>query len=221
MGIAQITQGKAFKQFMAKLYGFGAAIVIVGALFKIQHWEGAGLMLTVGLLTEAVIFFFSAFEPPHEEVDWSLVYPELAGMHEPGADRKKKKVGDPVAQELDKLLSEAKIGPELIQSLGTGLRSLSENTAKMAQVSNAAVASEEYAKNVQAASKQVVELTASYQKTTQAMAGMSTGVNDMLNNLNSTVEDTRKYRDEVGKLAKNLQSLNTVYGNMLSAMNVK
>jgi gliding motility-associated protein GldL len=221
MGIAQITQGKAFKQFMAKLYGFGAAIVIVGALFKIQHWEGAGLMLTVGLLTEAVIFFFSAFEPPHEEVDWSLVYPELAGMHEPGADRKKKKTGDPVAQELDKLLSEAKIGPELIQSLGTGLRSLSENTAKMAQVSNAAVASEEYSKNVQAASKQVVELTASYQKTTQAMAGMSTGVNDMLNNLNSTVEDTRKYRDEVGKLAKNLQSLNTVYGNMLSAMNVK
>jgi gliding motility-associated protein GldL len=221
MGIAQITQGKAFKQFMAKLYGFGAAIVIVGALFKIQHWEGAGLMLTVGLLTEAVIFFFSAFEPPHEEVDWSLVYPELAGMHEPGADRKRKKAGDPVAQELDKLLSEAKIGPELIQSLGTGLRSLSENTAKMAQVSNAAVASDEYAKNVQAASKQVVELTASYQKTTQAMAGMSTGVNDMLNNLNSTVEDTRKYRDEVGKLAKNLQSLNTVYGNMLSAMNVK
>lgn len=222
MGIAQITQGKAFKQFMAKLYGFGAAIVIVGALFKIQHWEGAGLMLTVGLLTEAVIFFFSAFEPPHEEVDWSLVYPELAGMHEPGADRhKKKKAGDPVAQELDKLLSDAKIGPELIQSLGTGLKSLSENTAKMAQVSNAAVASDEYAKNVQAASKQVVELTASYQKTTQAMAGMSTGVNDMLNNLNSTVEDTRKYRDEVGKLAKNLQSLNTVYGNMLSAMNVK
>lgn len=221
MGIAQITQGKAFKQFMAKLYGFGAAIVIVGALFKIQHWEGAGLMLTVGLLTEAVIFFFSAFEPPHEEVDWSLVYPELAGMHEPGADRKKKKAGDPVAQELDKLLTDAKIGPDLIQSLGTGLRSLSENTAKMAQVSNAAVASDEYAKNVQAASKQVVELTASYQKTTQAMAGMSTGVSDMLNNLNSTVEDTRRYRDEVGKLAKNLQSLNTVYGNMLTAMNVK
>jgi gliding motility-associated protein GldL len=220
MGLAQITQGKAFKQLMAKLYGFGAAIVIVGALFKIQHWEGAGLMLTIGLLTEAVIFFFSAFEPPHEEVDWSLVYPELAGMHEPGADRKKKKAGDPVAQELDRLLADAKIGPDLIQSLGTGLRSLSENTAKMAQVSNAAVASDEYAKNVQAASRQVVELTASYQKTTQAMQGMGGGISEMLNNLNGTVEDTKRYRDEVSKLAKNLQSLNTVYGNMLTAMNV-
>jgi gliding motility-associated protein GldL len=117
MGIAQITQGKAFKQMMSKLYGLGAAIVIIGALFKIQHWEGAGIMLTVGLLTEAVIFFFSAFEPPHEELDWTLVYPELAGMHEPGGHGKKKKAGDPVAQELDRLLSEAKIGPDLIASL--------------------------------------------------------------------------------------------------------
>ncbi|MBK9639663.1 MAG: gliding motility protein GldL [Bacteroidetes bacterium] len=86
-------------------------------------------MLTIGLLTEAVIFFFSAFEPPHEEVDWSLVYPELAGMHEPGTDRKKPKAGDPVAQYLDKMLADAKIGPDLINNLGTGLKSLGENTA--------------------------------------------------------------------------------------------
>ena len=92
MGLAQFTSGKAFKKLMAKLYGWGASVVIVGALFKIQHWEGAGLMLTVGLMTEAVIFFFSAFEPPHEDVDWSLVYPELAGMHEPGGDRKRKRL---------------------------------------------------------------------------------------------------------------------------------
>jgi gliding motility-associated protein GldL len=58
---------KKWKGFMAKLYGFGAAVVIVGALFKIQHWPGAGLMLIVGLGTEAVIFIFSAFEPIHEE----------------------------------------------------------------------------------------------------------------------------------------------------------
>ncbi|CAN5423830.1 gliding motility protein GldL [soil metagenome] len=265
MGIAQITQGKAFKNFMAKLYGFGAAIVIVGALFKIQHWEGAGLMLTVGLLTEAVIFFFSAFEPPHEEVDWSLVYPELAGMHEPGADRKKHKAGDPVAQHLDKLLADAKIGPELIQSLGTGLKSLSENTSKMAQISNAAVATDDYAKNVTAASQKVAILSASYEKAATAMNSMSTshedvkiysdqmksagknmsalnavyelqlqeanarmkettkfydGIQELLGNLNNTVEDTKRYKDEVGKLAKNLGALNTVYGNMLSAMNM-
>jgi gliding motility-associated protein GldL len=221
MGLAQMTQGKGFKSFMAKLYGLGAAVVILGALFKIQHWEGAGIMLTVGLLTEAVIFFFSAFEPPHEDVDWSLVYPELAGMHDPAADRKKVKSGDPVSQQLDKMLTEAKIGPELIQSLGNGLKSLSENTAKMATVSNAAVATEEYAKNVAAASKEVTALTTSYKTAATAMAHMSSSHEALVANLNSTVEDTKKYKEEVGKLAKNLASLNTIYGNMLTAMGNK
>jgi gliding motility-associated protein GldL len=265
MGLAQMTQGKGFKKFMAKLYGWGASIVIVGALFKIQHWEGAGLMLTIGLLTEAVIFFFSAFEPPHEEVDWSLVYPELAGMHEPGGDKKKKKSVDPVAQELDRLMADAKIGPELIASLGAGMKSLSENTSKMAQLSSATVATDDYVKNVQGAAKSVSALSQSYDKAATAMNNLSTssedvkvygdqvksagknmaalnaiyelqlqeagtrmkettkfydGISMLLSNLNNTVEDTKRYKEEVGKLAKNLNSLNTIYGNMLSAMSM-
>ena len=199
MGLAQFTQGKAFKQIMAKLYGIGAAIVIVGALFKIQHWEGAGLMLTVGLLTEAVIFFFSAFEPPHEDVDWSLVYPELAGMHEPGGDKRKKKV-DAVSQELDRLMADAKIGPDLIQSLGTVLRSLGENAGKMAQMSNATVATDEYLKNVQGASKNVASLSQSYEKATMAM-----------NSLSSSSEDVKVYGDQVKAAGKNMAALNATY----------
>ncbi len=265
MGINQIVQGKGFKNFMAKLYGWGASLVIVGALFKIQHWEGAGLMLTVGLLTEAVIFFFSAFEPPHEEVDWSLVYPELAGMHDDSKEKKKKKSIDPVAQELDKLLAEAKIGPELIESLGDGLRALSSNTQKMADITDASVATNDYLKNVQMASSSVSELSQSYQKAAEVVNQMSTssddmrvysdqitsagknlaalnavyelqlqdsnthlkettrfydGINELMRNLSDSIEDTKKYKDEVSSLAKNLNALNTVYGNMLSAMNV-
>lgn len=260
-----MTQSKGFKNMMAKLYGWGASIVIVGALFKIQHWEGAGLMLTIGLLTEAVIFFFSAFEPPHEDVDWSLVYPELAGMHEPGQDKHKKKKVDPVAQELDRLLSEAKIGPELIESLGTGLRTLGDNTSKLSDLSSATVATDDYVKNVETASKSVGNLAGAYDKATQAMNSLSTssddvkiysdqvtsagknlaalnaiyelqlqdsnkhlketakfydGINELMANLNSSLDDTRRYKDEVSKLAKNLSSLNTVYGNMLTAMNM-
>ena len=82
MSLAELVQSSGWKNFIAKLYGLGASVVIIGALFKIQHWPLAGMMLTVGLLTEAVIFFFSAFEPLHEEIDWSLVYPELAGIPE-------------------------------------------------------------------------------------------------------------------------------------------
>src|SRR3954471_7294931 len=123
MGISELTQGKTFKRFMARLYGWGASVVIVGALFKIQHWPLSGFFLVLGLGTEAVIFFFSAFEPPHEDVDWSLVYPELAGMHDddPEARKRKKATKDPITQELDRLMADAKIGPELIQSFGTGL----------------------------------------------------------------------------------------------------
>src|ERR1039457_2358696 len=114
--MANFTHGKKWKKFMAKLYGWGASLVIVGALFKIQHYEGAGLMLVIGLSTEAIIFFFSAFEPLPHEYDWSLVYPEFAGMFDEDEKKEKKtKKIDPVSQELDKLLSEAKIGPELLQ----------------------------------------------------------------------------------------------------------
>ena len=82
MSLAELVQSSGWKNFISKLYGLGASVVIIGALFKIQHWPLAGTMLTIGLLTEAVIFFFSAFEPLHEEIDWSLVYPELAGIPE-------------------------------------------------------------------------------------------------------------------------------------------
>ncbi|REJ85038.1 MAG: gliding motility protein GldL [Bacteroidetes bacterium] len=268
MGISEITQGKKFKKFMAKLYGWGAAVVILGALFKIQHYPGAGIMLFIGLTTEAIIFFFSAFEPPHEEVDWSLVYPELAGMSddEPHSRKEKKKKTDPVAQQLDRLMADAKIGPELIESLGTGLRALSENTANMANMSTASVATEAYVQNVTKAAQSIGEMSNSYIRAAQAVEQLSAtsedvrvykdqvvsagknlaalnavyelqlqdsnenlkqtskfyeGINELMANLNSSLDDTKKYRDEVGMLAKNLSQLNTVYGNMLSAMTVR
>jgi len=265
MGLTQITQGKRFKTFMARLYGWGASVVILGALFKIQHYPGAGFFLVLGLGTEAIIFFFSAFEPPHEDVDWSLVYPELAGMHEPGYEKGKKKKIDPVAQALDKMLSDAKIGPELIQSLGSGLTRLGENTGKLADMTDAGVATDDFTQKAKGAAKSLHALDESYQKATQVMNEMSSntedvkvyndqlrnagknlaainanyelqlqdsashlkqtsrfyeGINQLMENLNSSLEDTRKYKDEVAKLARNLSSLNTVYGNMLSAMNI-
>ena len=94
---------KKFKNFMAKLYGWGASIVILGALFKLMNWPGAGAMLTIGLGTEAIIFFLSAFEKPHEEPDRSLVYPELAYMKDPDTSSKTP------TQELDNMLEKANV----------------------------------------------------------------------------------------------------------------
>jgi len=210
MGLTEITQGKKFRLFMSRLYGWGASVVILGALFKIQHYEGAGFMLVVGLSVEAIIFFFSAFEPPHEDVDWSLVYPELAGMHDedPMERKKKKQVKDPVAQYLDKLLSDANIGPDLISSLGTGLKSLGENTSKMADLSNASVATNEYVKNVNQAAQSAGQLSQSYTRAAQAADQMS-----------NASEDIKVYKDQVSSAGKNLAALNAVYELQLQDSN--
>lgn len=80
LSINELVESKGYKNFMKYVYGWGASVVLIGALFKILHLPGSSLMLTVGLLVEALIFFFSGFEPLHEELDWTLVYPELAGL---------------------------------------------------------------------------------------------------------------------------------------------
>jgi gliding motility-associated protein GldL len=268
MGITDLTQGKTFKRFMVRLYGWGASIVIIGALFKIQHWPFSGFFLVLGLGTEAVIFFFSAFEPPHEEVDWSLVYPELAGMEDEDSHGKKsrKKNTDQVSQHLDRLMADAKIGPDLLESLGSGLRALGDSTSKLADLSNASVATDDYVQNVSKASHSVSEMSNSYTRAAQAVEQLSNsteevrvykdqvinagknlaalnavyelqlqdsnehlkqtskfydGINELMSNLNSSLDDTKKYKDEVSALAKNLSQLNTVYGNMLSAMTIR
>ncbi|MEA3477140.1 MAG: gliding motility protein GldL, partial [Bacteroidota bacterium] len=150
---------------MGKLYGWGASVVILGALFKINHYPGADIMLIVGLGTESLIFFFSGFEPPYVEPDWSLVYPELAGMYHVHGEEHRTPT-----EELDNMLEEAKIGPELMQSLGNGLHKLSDNAAKLSDISDAAVATDEYITSVKGASSSVDELSSTYKQTAQSLA---------------------------------------------------
>ena len=126
-------------------------------------------MLTVGLCTESLIFFFSAFEKPHEEPDWTLVYPELAGMPDDEIDDEHKLKGT-VTEELDNMLEEAKIGPELIESLGTGLRSLNDTTAQLNDVSDAAIATNSFTENMNSASESVQSLKGSYEKASESIA---------------------------------------------------
>ena len=202
---------------MGVAYGWGAAIVIVGALFKILHWKGADVMLMVGMMTEAFIFFLSAFEPVHEEVDWSLVYPELAGME--GDDREGSSLT--VSQQLDTMLAEAKVGPELIQGLGTGLRSLSENVGNMADLSSATVATKEYADNISAAAHNLNGMNSSYTRAIDALDQLADTTNNLSNSSQSFIESSNvinSVNESLSKFNKNIESLNGVYGGMLTAM---
>lgn len=213
---------KAWKTFMAKLYGWGAAVVIVGALFKIQHWPFASLLLIIGLSTEAIIFFFSAFEPPHEEPDWSLVYPELAtGDHHGGTKNKPK---GSITEQLDDMLTEAKIEPELLKSLGDGMRTLSSQAEKLSNITDASTATEAYTSSLKGASDKVNILANTYAEasesltgiTAQAAAGETAGQNlqkmsDNLSSLNNMyelqlheLEKNRAMYQDMGELVKNL-----------------
>jgi len=298
MNLTEIVQSSGWKNFMAKLYGLGASVVIVGALFKIMHWPFAGTLLSVGLLTEACIFFFSAFEPLHEEIDWTLVYPELAGIgdedeieHYKGTTRGSSSAA---LEKFDSLIESAEITPDLFRKLGQGLNNLSETTSKLSDISDASVATNEYVDNIRTAASTINEhtetyvqssvdlkesvgkLSESYDKTANLIEesgrnyqqlsdsfshiqdgsksyseqletlnknlsalnavyelqlqgtnehlktteDLYSGMDQMMEDLKSSAEDSKRYREEVAKLSDNLSALNTIYGNMLSAMNV-
>lgn len=215
MSLQEITKSRGFKNFMAKLYGIGASVVIMGALFKITHIPGANEMLFIGLTTEAVIFFFSAFEPPHVEPDWSLVYPELAGMYHGVGD-----LGDDlpefledeldeeedltVSQQLDGMLDEANIGQELIESLGAGLRNLNDTASNMNKFTDAAEANTEFVDNVKGASTSVAKLSDTYSQASDA--------------LSSDIESTQAYHENIKSASEAAESLSTSYQGAAEAM---
>ena len=209
--ISKITEAKWYKVMMPKLYGWGASLVIIGALFKIQNWPFAGLFLTIGLTTEAVIFFFSAFEKQYEDYDWSLVYPELAHMEDPSAKKP--------AQQLDDALQRAKIDNELIESLNEGLRSFGDATTKLNETIAAAASINDYNDQIQEGVKNMNALNSLYELQLQASNQQMEATNQFLNNLQSSVEDSKRFQEQVNSLAENLESLNKVYAKMLDAMN--
>lgn len=194
-----------YETIMPKVYGIGAAVVIIGALFKILHLPGANLMLMIGLSVEAGIFFLSAFEPKHAEPDWSKVYPELSEDFEGPATPTPTRIsnrpgGDSPLLKIDEMLKTAKVDQNLLDNLGKGLTNLATSASQMNSLSNAAVATNEYAKNVQAASSSLAEMNKSYGTAMKAVGAMA-----------DASKDTGEYHAQVQKVTKNLAALNTIY----------
>jgi gliding motility-associated protein GldL len=195
------------------LYSWGASIVIFGALFKILHLKGANTMLILGMGTEVLVFFIFGFEPQsamHADYEWERVYPELADEGPLPVKGQK-----PLTQQLDKMLSDAKVGPDLINSLGKGFTSLGESVKKMNDITDATVATNDFSKNIKSASGQI---------TTFGQAAASATV--AVNTIGAGAEHTKIYHEQVQAMVKNLSQLNTIYelelqdsNNHLKAMN--
>lgn len=224
MSLNSLVRTRGYKLFMAKVYGWGASIVMIGALFKIQHMPGAGLMLICGLSTEALIFFFSAFEPPHVEPDWSLVYPELGGMYHDESELDQTSLEKkPVTEQLDNLLEEAKIGPELIESLGQGLKKLSDTTSKLSNVSNASLATDEYVKNMTTASKSANELSNTYKKANDTLyqdINASAELGNNIKNASKSASDLSNAYINASEIMKKDLNVNEQYVNSVKAATV-
>ncbi|MBN2275623.1 MAG: gliding motility protein GldL [Bacteroidales bacterium] len=304
--LSDIVESAGWRKFMSKLYGLGASVVIVGALFKINHWKGATFMLAVGMFTEAVIFFFSAFEPLHEELDWTLVYPELSGMTDQDEMEQMQELtpgfGGRPLERIENILGDASINEDTLKNIGNGLEKLNKAASGIADISGASAATQEFLSHLQAAAGTVSSMNEAYnssvgaikesaanlasayaqsaQQVTQSGSEVSntymqiaetiknenqliaqggkdyeshleslnknlsalnsvyelqvkesnehlkgaqqvySGVEDMIRKLKDSVDETNRYKDEIMKLRDNLTSLNSIYGNMLSSMNV-
>ncbi len=298
---------------MSRLYGWGASVVMIGALMKLEHYPLSSYFLIAGLGTEALIFFFSAFEPLPEEWQWDRVYPELANKN--GVKKELRPQSSGTAwQQFDAMLTQGEITPELFARLGNGLRNLSSTTGQMTDISKAHVVTQQYTDNVKKASDNLQHFSQAYESSAKELENSASGLTDsytrtaeivaktgarlvdqvnqssdqlansyqklleaihkdygqlhdnsrsytdelqklnknlsalntvyelqlkgsdahlkssqevyagldlMIDNLGQSVQNTKFYREEVEKLAKKLASLNKVYGNMLTAMNVR
>lgn len=196
------------------IYGLGAAIVIIGALFKIQHWPYGSLILTIGMIVEALVFTYSAFERQAGDLDWSLVYPELAG----GQVGRRGKKEDPkdaesiLSKKLDELLKDAQIDGELMSSLGQSIKSFEETAKNMSPTLDSINATKKYGEELSLAAAQMESLNSLYKVQLENVNRQAT-VNE------ESIENAAQLKEQMQSLASKLSSLNGVYGGMLSAMN--
>lgn len=205
------------KKVMNFAYGMGAAVVIVGALFKIQHWTGASELLVVGLLTEAFIFALSAFDKPDEDLDWSLVYPELAGGDAKPKSKKKDDTPDAdglLSQKLDTMLKEAKIDGELMASLGNSIKNFESAAKGIAPTVDSLASTKKYSEELTKAAAQMESLNNLYKLQLE-----SASVNAEANK--DIAENAAMLKQQMKSMTANIASLNAVYGGMLSAMSNK
>lgn len=213
-----MAQSKSTKKLFNMAYGLGASVVIIGALFKILHWEfgplTGGLLLAVGLITEALIFAISAFEPVDDEFDWSLVYPELKDGQSKGNknDAKQAKEAEGIlSRKLDELLKEANIDSELFSSLGESIKSFEGAAKNMAPTTDAIQHTKKYSEELSHAAAQMESLNSLY-KVQLESASRQASINE------EVVQNAGALKEQMESLATNLSSLNGVYGGMLSAM---
>jgi gliding motility-associated protein GldL len=204
-----MAQSKKTKKLFNMAYGLGASVVILGALFKIVHWPGGTEMLIIGMITEAVVFGLSAFEPVEEDLDWAKVYPELTGGE--GSDSGSQDAEGLLSQKLDEMLQQANLDSDKMARLATSIQSFAGAAENIAPAADSITATTRYSEQLSLAASQMESLNSLY-KVQMDSAQRQSDLNE------ETVENAERLKEQMQSLATNLSSLNGVYGGMLSAM---
>ncbi len=239
MTLSELVQTPAYKKFMGYVYGMGAAVAILGALFKILHLPGASIMLIMGLGVEALIFALSSFEPPHEMPDWSLVYPELIGLspdddtapqkgghghhghggsHGGGSGSEGGNAGGGYGggygggSELSALVSAGAIEQKTIDELSEGVKKLASTTSQMADLTDAATATKAYISNVKSASDSLNQFSAAQATAVDAGSKLADSYTKLTDNVSTQVSQS----EEIGK---NMGAVNEAYSRQLKGLN--
>ena len=222
------------KNIQNKLNGFGAAIVVIGALFKILHLPGGSAVIGGGLITEALLFVIGAFEPVHMPVDWTRVYPQLADHPdlesaavdftpekiEDSADNKEVIKSDSnamgIVERIDEILSQANIDGELLSNFRESLYDFSMSTKKFAGAVDLVETQNDYSTQLNLASQKISELNSFYDKQIDLTEEQTNVSKEVLNNMSGTLKHQTEVQNELSDLVSNISSLNNVYGGMLS-----
>lgn len=230
---------KTKEAWMNFFYSFGAAIVILGAWLKITHITlgpiNGNIALTVGLVTEAIIFMIFAFDPPKSEESyaWENVYPELLDKHaEPNpihsnvAAGRKGLVGgaqyaeleNSLSEKLDKMLEDAKLDVNLFERLRGGIEKFSSSVDQINQTVDVSASTHKYNEQLNKAAQHMESMNALYAMQLESGKRQSDFANKYVEDMQKSVEHSQKFNEELRGLTSNLNNLNRVYGGMLTAM---
>ena len=219
MGFKIDFESKQGKTRLNYVYSVGAAIVILGAMFKILHLPGGSVLIALGLLTEVGIFLVSAFEPQHEDIDWARVYPQLAPGADPSTFEKSKNGSGSLeasfSEKLDQMFIDAKLDLTKMESFGKGLQQFSKATDGLVKVVDANENAQSYSDQLAIAANHMSTLNTYY--ATHAEQTASQG--EISQSFIDAAQSSAKYGEELSKAASQVESMNGLYSAQIENMN--
>lgn len=219
MGFSELQESKGYQKFTALAYGLGASVVIIGALFKIMHWPGAGVVLTVGMIVEAFLFALSAFDKPHKEFNWALVYPVLATEDEDAVGASSSAKQDKEDDKLPEIKQIRSLVDDEMSKLTSGIQRLNETAGQLNSLSSAAAVSDDYVANMTKASSAAGAFAASQKNLKDSSDSLVSSYQDIAASIGSASQGSKNFASQIDGINKNISTINSVFELQVKSVN--